>query len=380
MARQDFLQELARRTMVEELVLDREPAEFEITGGGVAHGLATVRISRASIAIRFVPDEPLEVVRAAYGQVNGAIHATSGLWRANRVNFVSSSDDGEKLFVTQDLLVEGNGAGPIAATRLVLAGARLEGETALGGARVVAAPLTDMAANHHDARMALAFAGEVSDALLQTAGRATSFVAGLDVEPLRIDHVAADGSWIRTQHSRGFRKVGRAPHSPLTGTPDEARLAAWSAVANALASGTRPDMPLLQIVNMITASNQVGDIDSGGVLLALATRIGAYHLGRAVDAAVVPSAHRDELAALDHALALGLTAADFERYENLRVELFDSGFFHKPGYETGRPQNDIKFLRDIAHLMVFRLCGYEGDYYRSEAFAIAATGPGPRLS
>ena len=62
--------------------------------------------------------------------------------------------------------------------------------------------------------------------------------------------------------------------------------------------------------------------------------------------------------------------ADLDRWEKLRVEIMEGGFFHAPGYETGRPQKDIKFLRDLAHVTVFRLCGYSGPFYGSEYFAV----------
>ena len=72
---------------------------------------------------------------------------------------------------------------------------------------------------------------------------------------------------------------------------------------------------------------------------------------------------------LSHKLDLCLNEVDFDRLEKLRVELLDAGFFHMPGYETGRPQRDIKFLRDIAHVTVLRLCGYWGPFYGAETFA-----------
>ena len=73
---------------------------------------------------------------------------------------------------------------------------------------------------------------------------------------------------------------------------------------------------------------------------------------------------------LSRKLNLCLSDEDLDRFEKLRVELLEAGFFHKPGYETGRPQKDIKFLRDIAHMTVFRLCGYSGPFYGAETFAV----------
>jgi hypothetical protein len=82
------------------------------------------------------------------------------------------------------------------------------------------------------------------------------------------------------------------------------------------------------------------------------------------------NSRRQEFTLLGRALNLGLSDEDVERFERLRVELLDAGFFHKPDYETGRPQKDIKFLRDIAHMTIFRLCGYSGPFYGAETFAV----------
>ena len=96
----------------------------------------------------------------------------------------------------------------------------------------------------------------------------------------------------------------------------------------------------------------------------------AYHSlhGEEVDSGA--SSRMEELSHLNRELDLGLTDEDLSRFENLRVELLDAGYYHKPGYETGRPQKDIKFIRDIAHIVVFRLCGYAGPYYVSEFFKV----------
>jgi hypothetical protein len=74
-------------------------------------------------------------------------------------------------------------------------------------------------------------------------------------------------------------------------------------------------------------------------------------------------------------LRLGLSSAHVERLMNLRTELLETGFFHQPDYSTGRPQRDIKFIRDIAHTIVFRLCGYAGPYFGSEAQTLREFAP-----
>ena len=123
------------------------------------------------------------------------------------------------------------------------------------------------------------------------------------------------------------------------------------------------------IVDQISAHNQVAQIHVSAPLLLMATLTAAWH--RLHGHEIVPGAatRAPELRALNEALGLGLTEADVARFEGLRVELLEAGFFHKPGYETGRPQKDIKFIRDISHAVVLRLCGYAGPFYGAEKFA-----------
>ena len=69
-------------------------------------------------------------------------------------------------------------------------------------------------------------------------------------------------------------------------------------------------------------------------------------------------------------LRLNVDAPGLDRLVAVRAELLDHGYFGPPGYETGRPQVDIKFVRDIAHTAIFRLCGYTGPFWSSERFRI----------
>jgi hypothetical protein len=109
------------------------------------------------------------------------------------------------------------------------------------------------------------------------------------------------------------------------------------------------------------------------VLLLLAIQTAAYHRAHGHELVRGSASRRQELALLSRDLDLRLNDDDLDRFERLRLELLDGGFFHAPGYETGRPQNDIKFLRDIAHMIVFRLCGYSGPFYGAETFAVRNT-------
>jgi hypothetical protein len=116
--------------------------------------------------------------------------------------------------------------------------------------------------------------------------------------------------------------------------------------------------------------NTVAEIDSSAAHPIAAVLSAAYHRAHGLEVGAGAASRRDELARLNRDIGLGLTDADLDRWEKLRVEIMEGGFFHAPGYETGRPQKDIKFLRDLAHLTVFRLCGYSGPFYGSEYFAV----------
>ena len=103
--------------------------------------------------------------------------------------------------------------------------------------------------------------------------------------------------------------------------------------------------PLRRIVDQIASSYNVRDIHLASQLTALAI-----------------------VTATAHGFDLGLAPDDSARLEQVRAELLERGYFHEPGYETGRPQKDIKFLRDIADAIVLRACGYAGAYYGAERF------------
>jgi hypothetical protein len=230
------------------------------------------------------------------------------------------------------------------------------------------APLSKEVVNHHDARLSITADGNLDEATIEAIGRASSFVAGLDLELLRVDSFSEQGDLIRTRHLRGFRRVGRGPHSPFTGIADEHRMRAWVALTEAIPRLEKAGIPIITMINHIAAHNHVAEINASAPLLLLAIQTAAYHQMHGFEVGEGAASRRRKLMLLNRELVLGLGDEDLDRLEKLRVELLDTGFFHKPGYETGRPQKDIKFLRDIAHMIVFRLCGYSGPFYGAEAF------------
>lgn len=361
---------LANGAALESFAVDDGPAFFAAAKGERASGNATVSVTRSSIAIRFTSDAPLTVIKAGYGEANGRIGAANSAWLAPRVNDVGASAAGGRLFGAPELVMVQDTSETVAATRLVFAGAAWRGSAALEGRRVVAVALSKDAVSHHDARVAIVVEGGLDAATIAAIDRASSFVAGLDLELLRIDSFSARGDLIKARHLRGFRRVGRGPHSPFSGIADEHRMRAWVALATAIPHLEQEGIPITTMINHIAAHNHVGEINASAPLLLLAIQTAAYHRMHGQEVGTGVASRRPEIAVLSRALDLGLSDEDLDRFEKLRVELLEAGFFHKPGYETGRPQQDIKFLRDIAHMTVFRLCGYSGPFYGAETFTV----------
>lgn len=374
-----MLENIAAGSPAEALKLAPEPAFFETPDGVRTSGEASVTLSRASIALRFVPRGTLVVPKAAYGESTGRVSAESGRWSADRVDDAGPATSADaRLFGTMGLrIASGSGAAP-AATRLTIAGAAWNGEGMLGARRIVARALSRDVTSHHDRRMTIAVEDDLDETGIETFGRACSFVTGIDVEILSVERIAQNGSVIEVDHRRGYRRLGRGIHSPFTGVPDEDRMRAFTALAGAFPALLARGVPIDMIVDQISAHNQVAQIHVSALLLLMAT-VTAANQALHGDAVGAPSAsRRAELERLDADLRLGLGAQDVERFEKIRVELLDGGFFHKPGYETGRPQRDIKFLRDIAHTVVFRLCGYTGPFYGAERFAVSELAGSPQ--
>lgn len=365
-----MLEALASRRALEDLTIESAPASFVAPDGTTTRGNAGATIRRSSIAIRFVPDAALVVPKAAYGESNGSIVARDEAWWAGSVGDAGTAEDGTHLFSTMTLAVGRGQDERIAATRLVVAGGAWSGTGMLNGMRVIAQPLSRDVVSHHDRRMSITIEGSIDESLIEAMGRAASFVCGIDVEILRVERYACRGLPIRVEHRRGYRRIGRGTHSPFVGVPDSDRMRAWIALVEAFPRLLRDGVPIDMIVDQISAHNQVAQIHVSAPLLLLATLTAAYHATHGGEVVAGAASRRAELEFLDRELNLGLSEEDLDRFEKLRLELLDAGFFHKPGYETGRPQRDIKFLRDLAHVVVFRLCGYFGPFYGAERFTV----------
>lgn len=365
-----LLREIAGRSPLESFEIESGPAYFETHQGRRTLGTAAVVVSRSTLAIRFEAEGVLLVPEVGYGESNGKVYAADGAWSASDVNDAGVVPNGSQLFGTTSLVVGRDATDDIAVTRLVIAGACWEAEGVVNGRHAIMTPLSRDVVSHHDLRMTITVEGDVDTAAIETMGRACSFVSGIDVEILRVERYSAVGALKNVRHLRGFRRLGRAPHSPFKAIADEHRMRAWTALVQAFPVLLKEGVPIDMIVDQISAQNQVSQIHLGAPLLLLPTLTAAYYRmhGSTVDEGA--ASRRQELALLNRELGLGISETDMDRFEKLRVEILDTGFFHAPGYETGRPQKDIKFLRDVAHVVVFRLCGYTGPYYCTEKFEV----------
>ena len=360
---------LARRPALEAFDIESAPAFFEAHDGSRTAGFASVTVTRATIAIRFEAPNGLAVPKAGYGESNGRVVAQDGSWTAPNVNDAGRAVDGKNLLGTMELIVGADTAKEVAATRAYIAGADWSGDGELNGKAVRARSLSSEPINHHDRRMSIVLEGNMNASEAENLGRCCSFISGIDVEVLRFEHIGKDGGALQVRHLRGFRRVGRGPHSPFTGLADEHRMRAFTAMVGAFPKLLADGVPIDMIVDQISAHNQVAQIHVSAPLLLMATLTAAYHGAHGLELVAGAASRAQEIERLNRHLSLGLNAADIARFEGLRVELLEAGFFHKPGYETGRPQKDIKFIRDISHAVVLRLCGYAGPFYGAEKFA-----------
>jgi hypothetical protein len=348
-----------------------EPAFFELRAGGRADGDAEVTLTRSSISVRFTPTRELVVPKAAYGEDDGAIAACDGVWSAPGASLVRGRAGDGLLFSAMTLRLPAvPGGEPAVSTRLVIAGDAWRGSGKVGGRAVTIAPLSVDPPTHHERSLEIVVAGTLDENEIEAMRRACSFVGGIDVELLQVEQLRADGTVRVVEHRRGYRRVGRGPHSPFVGVDEVHRMRAWSALVEAFPRLLAEGVPLDMIVDQIAAHNQVAQIHVSAPLLLMSIFTAAHERLHGGEVGPAAASRRPELERLDADLGLGLGAADVERLERLRVELLDGGFFHAPGYETGRPQTDIKFIRDVAHVVVLRLCGYSGPFYGAERFAV----------
>jgi hypothetical protein len=304
-------------------------------------GNAQVALSPTSITVRFVPQDPAALEHRPAGPAR--IRALDGTWDAVKGYGGLLQTAGEVLFDGALLACRTGNTVPVGVTRIVLAGGAWPADVTVAGEPLTARPLTHDVANHHDKRMALVAQGNLTHSRIADLARAAGFVSGVETAVVCVERYAASGELLATEHRRWSPRVGWSPHSPFTGIDVPTQAQAFARLATALAASDDAVFPLRRIVDQIATSYNVLNIHLSAQMLALAI-----------------------VTAAAHGYDPGLSPADRDRYDRVRAELLERGFFHDPGYETGRPQKDIKFLRDIADAIVLRSCGFSGSYYGSE--------------
>jgi hypothetical protein len=357
-----LLAELAQRAVVEDATL-AGAAQLEVFAPGPtdatfvrernvapesdaapvwsASGDAHVVLTPTSISVRFTPHDAGALGQRPAGPAR--IRDLQGSWEAVKGYGGLPQTPGEVLFDGALLACRTGSAGPIAFTRIVLAGAAWPADVTVGGERLTASVLTPDVANHHDKRMALVMRGKLTHPEIGDLARAAGFVSGVELPVVCVERYAAGGELVETEHRRWTPRVGWSPHSPFTNVAAATQAQAFGMLATALAASDDAVFPLRRIVDQIATSYNVRDIHLAAQLLALAI-----------------------VTAAAHGYDLGLSPDERERYDRVRAELLERGYFHEPGYESGRPQKDIKFLRDIADAIVLRSCGFSGAYYGAE--------------
>jgi hypothetical protein len=330
--------------------------------GEQSRGNVTVHVTPVSIRAEFEDISTFAIPEERYGEPGGVLAAADGSWRSSSVTFTGTSAAGRRLFNVPELLID-RASEPVASTRVVLAGSRLSGMSRFGGRAALFHSLTPDATSHHDARVAVTIEGTLSVRERETLEAIVSFVAGIATPILSVEQMAADDALVNAAHYRGYRRVGRFPHSPFP-DDDAVRLRAFAIMSDNIVALRESGFPADIVLDQITGSNVVAQIHLSAQLLMLAVQTTAHHFAPA------GADHKAAFAALVSALKLTVDDPDFARLTGVRSELLDRGYFGVPGYETGRPQKDIKFVRDIAHTSVFRLCGYTGPFWSSERFRV----------
>lgn len=356
------LADIARRAVDEHVSFDRAAAQLEVFAPSPSDGTfvrernvapeshappvwqtpgeAAVVLTPTSIAVQFVPKDPTALGKRPAGPAR--VRALNGAWEAVKGYGGLPQTEGEVLF-DGALLLHRIGSAAATATRILLAGAAWSADVTAGEETVIAHAIAHDVANHHDKRMVLVTGENLTHPRIADFARAIGFVNGVETAVVCVERYDAGGNLIETEHRRWTPRVGWSPHSPFTGVAVETQARAFGMLAAALRASDDEVFPLRRVVDLIVCSYNVRDIHMAAQMLTLAI-----------------------VTAVAHGYDLHLSSSDRERYERVRSELLERGYFHDPGYETGRPQKDIKFLRDIADEIVLRSCGFSGAYYGAE--------------
>jgi hypothetical protein len=361
---------IVQRAVTETFATSPCEAVYTAKTGEQSRGRVTVTVSGTSIGARFADLSAFAIPEERYGEPGGRLEAADGSWRSTAVTFTGTSAAGARLFNCPELqLLANQSPGDVAvlSTRVVLAGANWSGVSHFAGRPVVFHRLAPDASSHHDARVAVTIEGALSAKDRDTLESVVSLCAGIATPIHSVEQFGAGDALVSETHYRGYRRVGRFPHSPFP-EDDAVRLHAFATIAEGIGPLRESGFPVDVVFDQITGSNVVAQIHLSASLLMQAVQTTAYHL--AARKAAMPGDYRAAFAHLVAELRLAVDEAGLDKLAAVRHELLDHGYFGDPGYETGRPQVDIKFVRDIAHTAMFRLCGYTGPFWSSERFRI----------
>jgi hypothetical protein len=365
---------IAERAATESFTTAPCEAVYTAKTGERSHGRVSVIVSASSISARFEDISAFELPEERYGEPGGRLEAADGSWYSSAVTFTGTSASGERLFNCPELRLPANErvAGlPVVSTRVILAGASWSGVSRFAGRSAVFQALAPDATSHHDARLAVAIDGALTPKETETLESVVALCAGISTPVRSVEQYGAGDALLSQTHYRGYRRVGRFPHSPFP-EDDAVRLRAFAAIGAGIDPLREAGFPVDVVFDQITGSNVVAQIHLSATLLMQAVQTTAYHLAARCADDNVKRSHRAAFANLVAELRLEVDEAGLDRLTAVRSELLDHGYFGDPGYETGRPQVDIKFVRDIAHTAIFRLCGYTGPFWSSERFRIEA--------
>jgi hypothetical protein len=363
---------IAERAATESFTTAPCEAVYTAKSGERSRGRVSVTVSASSISARFGDISTFEIPEERYGEPGGRLEAADGSWRSSAVTFAGTSAAGERLFNCPEIQLPANErvAGvPVVSTRVILAGASWSGVSRFGGRSVVFQALAPDATSHHDTRLAVAIDGALTPKETETLESVVGLCAGISTPVRCVEQYGAGDALLSQTHYRGYRRVGRFPHSPFP-DDDAVRLRAFAAVSSGIGPLRESGFPVDVVFDQITGSNVVAQIHLSATLLMQAVQTTAYYLASSSAGEDVKRSYRAAFANLVTELRLAVDEAGLDKLTAVRSELLDHGYFGDPGYETGRPQVDIKFVRDIAHTAIFRLCGYTGPFWSSERFRI----------
>jgi hypothetical protein len=353
------LAQIAARPAVEQLAGELVDASYATLDESFAIK-AALTIARSGLGV-LVPQAQARALESTLGGGSPVrIRARSGAWEALDAVYVgpTSTLPVRHRFAATRVRLRSSGAEPVAATRAVVAGAAWAADAALDRRALAIRALSRDPIGYDDERIGAAVEGALAEDQLQMLRRIISFVAGVEVQLLCVERYDSAGSLIDAEHRRERPKLGSATHSPFAGVDGDAVARAVGVLSDGFVRLLRLGFPIERIADQIAHANN-GSLHLAAQLYALAieTTVARFAEARGGD-----GGRREQYAYALERLQLELGADELERVLRLRNELLRRGYFIVDG---GEAREDLAFLRDLAHTIVLRLCGYGGPYYRS---------------